>query len=197
MAMFLKKVMVFSLMFLAGFVCDAKDWPFKLDTDNIMKIEEELVKGYSPNAENVLGQTALRELAKKGPTVFSAYSGNLSLIEKAKLFVSYGANVNAVDHDGWTALHFAAQSNNYEMAQILIANGAYLNKQNNDGDTPLHVAVKALNSERVLTVLLEAGALCRASAQPDSSNDCYELSIPTWRDAIARKSITLCKSCET
>jgi uncharacterized protein len=69
-----------------------------------------------------------------------------------------GADVNAREGDGMTALHWAAKNGNARIAQVLIAAGASLEARTRIGDhTPLHVA-SAAGSAPVVEALLDAGA---------------------------------------
>lgn len=69
-----------------------------------------------------------------------------------------GADVNAAQADGMTALHWAAEHGDAELAATLVHAGAYLEATTRIGDyTPLHLAARA-GSGAVVEVLLEAGA---------------------------------------
>jgi len=62
-----------------------------------------------------------------------------------KLFISLGADVNAVDSNKWTPLHFAVQeaieNNDLDVVKLLISSGADVNAQESNGNTPLSQAV--------------------------------------------------------
>ncbi len=63
--------------------------------------------------------------------------------EKAQLveiLISGGADVNVVDRQGQTSLHYAAQRGYRRVAELLIANGAEVNASSNSGETPLYCA---------------------------------------------------------
>jgi ankyrin repeat protein len=78
-------------------------------------------------------------------------------IEVARSLVAAGANVNAPQGDGATALHWAAHQNDVDAATLLIAAGADVNATNSLGATPLWLA--ALNgSAPMLELLLGAAA---------------------------------------
>jgi uncharacterized protein len=79
-------------------------------------------------------------------------------LDTIRALVQSGADVNAAEGDGMTALHWAAEGNHAQGAQILIYAGARLDARTRIGDfTPLLVAARVGNAE-VLEVLLEAGA---------------------------------------
>lgn len=71
--------------------------------------------------------------------------------------LSHGADVNAVDVDGETALFFSMVSGNNEVARRLVQQGASPAKSNNEGVTPLMMASDKGNLEAV-RLFLEAGA---------------------------------------
>jgi ankyrin repeat protein/alpha-tubulin suppressor-like RCC1 family protein len=69
-----------------------------------------------------------------------------------------GANVNARDADGWTALAYAAVNQRQQMAQALLAAGADVSATDKDGVTAL---MRAASNEKLLELmqaLLAAGA---------------------------------------
>lgn len=65
---------------------------------------------------------------------------NAEALEAAKLLVELGAEVNAVDGNGDTALHGAAYRGAKDVAQLLIEHGAKINVTNKIGWTPWIIA---------------------------------------------------------
>ena len=61
-------------------------------------------------------------------------------IEAVQQHLVAGADVNAKDENGWTALHYAAVNGHKEIAELLIDNGAEVNAKDNSGYTPLYFA---------------------------------------------------------
>jgi uncharacterized protein len=57
-----------------------------------------------------------------------------------KMFVEAGAQVNAVNDTGSTALHYAALTGAVRIVEFLAANGAALDVKNKLGKTPLEIA---------------------------------------------------------
>ncbi len=91
-------------------------------------------------------------------------------IESLKAELRSGADVNAAQGDGFTALHWAAKTGNREVAEVLIAAGADLRATTRlGGHMPLHVAA-ATGKAEVAEALLEAGApadaMTSTGAQP-------------------------------
>lgn len=56
------------------------------------------------------------------------------------LLVDRGADVNAQQHGGWTALHAAAFIDDLPMAEYVVAHGADTSLTSDDGKTPIDVA---------------------------------------------------------
>ena len=78
--------------------------------------------------------------------------------DEVRALLREGADVNAAQGDGMTALHWAAEIGDAEMAAMLTYAGANLEAVTRIGDyTPLHLAARA-GSAVVLVRLLEAGA---------------------------------------
>ena len=79
-------------------------------------------------------------------------------IEFTKLFVKYGADVNArIRTCSSTPLHIAAKIGHFESVQLLLENGAQVNSRNYEQNTPLHLAAKVGHHE-VVKILLDHGA---------------------------------------
>ena len=103
-----------------------------------------------------LGQTPLILAASN--LASAKYNGfDQDVIKTIRFLVRAGANVNAQDNDGWTALVGAANAGNIEATKILIKAGANVNAQDHDGNTTLSIAREAGSTE-IVKLLIEAGA---------------------------------------
>lgn len=71
-----------------------------------------------------------------------------------KLLLSQGANVNARDFQGFTALHFAAIWGWSSTVKMLLQHGADINTQTDAGKTPLSLAVENLHDESLIPFLV-------------------------------------------
>jgi ankyrin repeat protein len=77
---------------------------------------------------------------------------------RVKLLLKQGADVNAAQGDGMTALHWAATHGDAEQARMLISAGARVDAMTRNGNyTPLHLAARTGNAA-VVKALLESGA---------------------------------------
>lgn len=77
--------------------------------------------------------------------------------ETLRTLLQKGANVNATEGDGTTALHWAAYRDDLEAADLLLRAGAKVNAANDLGATPLWTACQN-GSEPMVRRLLAAGA---------------------------------------
>jgi len=77
--------------------------------------------------------------------------------EQVRALVQQGANVNAADADGTTALHWASYRDDLDIADLLIRAGAKANVANDLGATPLWTASQN-GSATMVRRLLDAGA---------------------------------------
>jgi hypothetical protein len=105
------------------------------------------------------------------------------VLEAAKLLISLGADVNAVDANGETAMHGAALKNLPKVVQFLADNGAKVevwNKENDFGSTPLMLAQgyrpgnfkPSLETvEAIQRVMLAAGVTPPKEVRPEDLNN--------------------------
>jgi ankyrin repeat protein len=78
-------------------------------------------------------------------------------LKKAKFLIKTGADVNAKDEDGGTALMWTAQKGYTEIVKALFEAGANINAKKNDGATALMAAAFVGHTE-IVKALIEAGA---------------------------------------
>ena len=111
--------------------------------------------GWSLMGTLVLGVLLSGATLLDSPVADAAMDGDIGAV---RALLTEGADVNAPQGDGMTALHWAAEAGDVEMVGMLLYAGANLQGVTRLGDyTPLHLASKA-GKDRVVAQLLEAGA---------------------------------------
>ena len=61
--------------------------------------------------------------------------------EAVRILLEHGADVNAQQEGGWTALHAASQNGDVEMVQLLIASGAHVHARAGNNQNALDLAL--------------------------------------------------------
>lgn len=96
--------------------------------------------GANPNLATKSEDTPLMAAAGIGWAAYWTSNASTSRLDAVKYCLSHGANVNAKDAKGYTALHGAAFRGDNEMVKYLIAQGADIHATTKDGDTVADVA---------------------------------------------------------
>ncbi|MBI4654475.1 MAG: ankyrin repeat domain-containing protein [Nitrospirae bacterium] len=78
-------------------------------------------------------------------------------ITRVRTSIDKGADINAKDNDGFTALMFASYSGHTDIVEVLLAKGADVNAESNDGLTALMSASSKGHTD-IVEVLLAKGA---------------------------------------
>ena len=95
------------------------------------------------------------------PVADAAMEGDIAAVRG---LLAGGADVNAAQGDGMTALHWAAEHGSAELAEMLLYAGAAVEPVTRIGGyTPLHIAART-GSDAVARMLLDAGADAAAPA---------------------------------
>lgn len=110
-------------------------------------VDSFLTAGMSPNLRKIgsIEEPILNIAAAYGHT------------EMVNLLVAKGADFNAKDNEGWTALMEAARLGNTDVVKILVDKGADVNTMNNTNQTALMIAKKRTWHD-IVNILEKAGA---------------------------------------
>ncbi|OQV12786.1 Ankyrin-1 [Hypsibius exemplaris] len=109
-------------------------------------------KGHSSVIHLLMGHADLNIRDKRGRSaiMLASVSGFTELVDS---LVYQGGDVNALDDNGWSALHFAASTGELATARVLIGHGAFSLAKTADGRTPLSLAAALLKPD-ILKYLL-------------------------------------------
>lgn len=82
--------------------------------------------------------------------------------EIAEILIDHGLSVNDLDVDGFSALHFAVEQQNFELMSVLVSKGADVNIRSKNFPAPLQMAAQ-YDDVRIVDLLLSNGADVNAS----------------------------------
>ena len=103
--------------------------------------------------------TATRAEADKGGNLPLYLASLHDLSSMVELFLDRGADINAKNNHGDTALHTAVNFNNINVVETLLRRGADIHIINNFGDTSLHESVRSdFCDQPVCKLLVDNGA---------------------------------------
>ena len=97
---------------------------------------------------------SLNKLNKNNLFIEVCKKGSIKIV---KLLIDKGADVNAKNNDGWTALIWASRNGYTEIAKLLIDKGADVNAKNNYVWTALMLASRN-GYKKVVELLKQYGA---------------------------------------
>jgi ankyrin repeat protein len=102
--------------------------------------------------------TAMAKLLTAKGAEGSIYTfARLGDLDRVRACLEKGADVNARDPNGQTALHVAVNNEHRDVAELLISKGADVNAKDGRGDTPLICAVEK-GDRNTVTLLVTKGA---------------------------------------
>ena len=113
---------------------------------DLQTVQALVAKGADPTRAARDGSTPLMVAAGFGQRAaaaddeFTDAGPRADPLDLVKLFVENGADVNAVNNTGSSALHYAAQQGNEKMVEYLMAKGAKSDIKNKQGRTPAELA---------------------------------------------------------
>jgi ankyrin repeat protein len=141
--------------------------------------------GADPALTTDIRSTALMAAAGAGRVLGENSLKHGPLLEAAKLAVKAGADVNAADDFGNTALHYAAYNRVDSVVQYLVDNGARMDVRNKFGETPLwlsELAMQFFGGGTYQTLRSSTGDLLRKLGAP-AIQPSYERARPRdWPD---------------
>lgn len=90
------------------------------------------------------------------------------ILVDVKSLIEQGANVNATDNEGKSALYWASEQGHFEIVKLLIKNKANINIATANGYTPLHLAMMREHYE-IAALLIKNGADVNAATANNST----------------------------
>ena len=143
--------------------------PFVLaaETNDVALMRALLIAGAEPNVATANNTTPLMVAAGIGYTQGRNKTTQKTAVEAAKLLLELGADINAVNANGETALHGAAyREHGTDLVQFLADKGAKLNVKTKRGWTPLVIAEGVMTAAFVIRAPETVELLRKLGAEP-------------------------------
>eukprot|EP00742_Colponemidia_sp_Colp-10_P002889 GILJ01003084.1.p1 GENE.GILJ01003084.1~~GILJ01003084.1.p1 ORF type:complete len:691 (-),score=97.76 GILJ01003084.1:137-2209(-) len=137
----------------------------------------------------------IQQQTKQNCLVAGAQTGQTKIVH---LLLDFGADVNALDPEGNTALHEACARNDIRLTELLLAHGASQSLENKKGETARFIALskgpspvlQALNEQRVVELSYVGNVLYR-SKDYQSALDQYTQALQVCPDLPAESRAKL------
>ena len=154
MKFFIKSVFLLVLFFIFSTYIQAETFHSICKDGSVQDVAKALKDGGDINSLSKDLQTPLMQASKYNSP------------EVVQFLIDSGANVNAGDKDGKTALMYACESNTeVEVVRILITKNADVNAQTNKGKTALMFACESNKNMKIVDSLEKAGADLKAKTK--------------------------------
>ena len=110
------------------------------------------------------------------------------------LILDHGADVDAMNQQGYTALLTASHEGRMEAVRLLIAHGANINAQRDNGQTALHRTAE-WGRPKVMQALLDAGA--DFTIRDDTGKTALDIARDNFNPLLPSDVATRRRECET
>lgn len=121
------------------------------------KLVREYIELPAKSKDQILSDMKLLSQEQLNKTLFNVCNENPIDKSKVEMLLSGGADVNAKNRDGWTALMWASWYGHKDVVSLLLANGADVNAKDSNGRTALMWA--SINGHKdVVSLLIANGA---------------------------------------
>jgi hypothetical protein len=117
--------------------------------DLVALLDRNDTKTFESRVQTIADANSMREDNKKSILMYACWVGNT---EAVTYLVQKGADVNAQDNGGATALHLAIWKGFTPIALYLLENGASASSISQEGMTPMDIAVLKENREVISAI---------------------------------------------
>lgn len=126
--------------------------PFIRNSEGMMVDDDDTMKWLEEHELSNLSNVELEQIMDQNIEVVMQ-----QLVQLAVLDEEMKAEIDALDSNGYSLLHYCCMYNLGSLIPVLVSKGAAVNKVTLSGDTPLHLALKG-NHIDIIPALLEHGA---------------------------------------